>query len=97
MDMKLKIKSASWRRNGICGIGFYAILFNDSQEGDMVASLFDEPGYCAVYKLDELVAGNIAFANGNSWRGDQYESVLRPLLEEFLKKEGTNRAGPFSL
>ena len=96
--MKLEIKAASFHRNGISGAGFYAILFTSANEdGTMVASLFDEPGYCAVYKVEELDKGNIAFACGNSWRGDQFEECLRPLLAEFLATNGTNRMGPFAI
>lgn len=106
--MKLSIIEASYHRNGVGGIGFYAILFNDLEaesenQNPMIASLFDGDiedqfsGFCAVYSVPELSAGNIAFANGNSWRGDRYESSLRPLLKEYLKKDGTNRIGPFAL
>ncbi len=98
--MKLKIVNASYHRNGICGMGFYAILFKDLEEDKkdlMVASLFDESGYCSVYSVKELVKENIAFANGNSFRGDRFEGELRPLLKKFLEKEGTNRMGVFSL
>jgi hypothetical protein len=84
--MKIEIKSASWHRNGISGAGFYAILFTDKEQGDMIASLFDEPGHCAVYSIAELNKGNINFACGNSWRGDEYENELRPLLKNFLNK-----------
>ncbi len=95
--MKVKILQASWHRNGIGGIGFYAILFDDAERGRMIATLFDEPGYCAVYKVEELANGNTLFAQGNSWRGDQYEDALRPALNEYLKEKGTNRLGPFSV
>ena len=96
--MDLKIINASWHRNGVGGVGFYAVLFDDCDNGRMVASLFDEPGYCAIYSVEELDKGNVAFACGNSWRGDQYESELRPLLKEFLEKKGsTNRLGPFAI
>ena len=94
--MELKIVSASFHRNGVGGIGFYAIIFDDVENGRMIASLFDEPEYCAVYNISELAKGNIEFANGNSWRGDRFEYELRPLLKEYLEKEGTNRMGPFS-
>lgn len=94
--MKLKILKASFHRNGICGAGFYAIIFKDIEEKKtMVASLFDEAGYCAVYDIEELQKQNIEFGNGNSWRGDDYEAELRPLLEKLLKK-GSNRLGPFA-
>lgn len=88
--MKLTIIDASWHRNGIGGEGFYAVLFNDAEQGEnnpMIASLFDAPGYCAVYSVPLLSKGNIKFARGNSWRGDQYASELQPLVEEFLKKK----------
>lgn len=84
--MKLTILSASYHRNGICGEGFCAIIFDDEENGRMIASLFDEPGYCAVYNLAELGKENIEFARGNSWRGDNYEDELRPLLDEYLRK-----------
>lgn len=83
--MKPKIKKASWHRNGISGEGFWAIIFDDYGNGRMIASLFDKPGYCAVYKLSELE--NIEFAGGNSWRGDNYEGELRPLLKKWLEKK----------
>jgi hypothetical protein len=89
-DIKCKIIEASYHRNGISGAPFYAILFEEKTEGTMIASLFDgEVGYCAVYKVSELSAGNITFACGNSWRGDQFESALRPLLKAYLKKRKT--------
>lgn len=95
--MKLKILDASYHRNGISGQGFYAILFNDADNGLMVASLFDESGYCAVYSVPKLAAKNVTFANGNSWRGDKFEIELRPLLQKWLKKHGSNRVGPFAI
>jgi hypothetical protein len=101
MELDLKIIEASWHRNGIGGAGFYAIIFDDAEEGRMIASLFDIPDdehgvVCAVYNVDELAKGNISFANGNSWRGDRYEHALKPLLEEYLEREGSNRMGPFA-
>lgn len=97
MKRKLTIKEASFHRNGIGGVGFYAILFDDEEHGRMIASLFDKPGYCAVYSVDQLSIANVAFANGNSWRGDEYQHALRPLLNAYLKAAGTNRIGPFAL
>ncbi len=98
--MKLQIRDASWHRNGVDGVGFYAILFrdDDDEEGkEMVASLFDEPGYCAVYAVEELVKRNVAFARGNSWRGDRYENELRPFLTTWLAEHQDCRMGPFSI
>lgn len=89
--LKLTIVQADFHRNGVDGRGFYAIIFDDQDEGRMIASLFDEPGdfgYCAVYKVEELVKGNVLFGEGNSWRGDDYERALRPLLKEYFKHQG---------
>lgn len=90
-----RILKASYHRNGISGEGFYAILF-ESQYGTMIASLFDEPRYCAVFNVQMLADGNVEFANGNSWRGDNFEDELRPMLKTYLDKNGTNRFGPFA-
>ncbi len=99
--MELTIVSADHHRNGVGGVGFYAIIFDDRAEGRMVASLFDStndgednslPGdesYCAVYNIEELNKGNVAFANGNSWRGDRYADALRPLLRAYLTANRT--------
>lgn len=95
-ESEITIVSASWHRNGVGGEGFYAIIFDDSEQGRMVASLFDESGYCAVYKLDKLAEGDIEFGS-NSWRGDHYEYKLRPLVEKFREENGSNRLGPFSM
>ena len=69
--MKLEILDASYHRNGISGIGFWAVLFKDMDEHGkvMIASLFDveEFGFCAVYAVGDgivIVAG--ARARGRS-------------------------------
>lgn len=82
---QIQIVSAAYHRNGVCGEGFWAILFDDAEHGRMVASLFEEPGVCAVYKLDLLTDNDIAFGS-NSWRGDWFEDVLRPALAEWKVK-----------
>lgn len=83
-DPKIKIVEIARHRNGVCGAPFWAVLFDDAEHGRMVATVFDtgndtakDNGYCAVYSVAELAAGNIAFAMGNSWRGDHYEHLLR--------------------
>lgn len=92
------IIDASWHRNGVGGVGFYAVLFDDAEEGRMFAALFDEPGYCAVLNLSKLADANIRFGApyGNSYRGDVFETALRPKLKAFWETHATNRAGPFS-
>lgn len=97
MKAQIKIIDVSWHRNGITGEGFYAVLFDDKETGRMIASLFDKPGYCAVYNVDELNKGNVKMAMGNSWRGDVFANQLRPLVKKYLKEHGTNKVGPFSI
>jgi len=93
-----KIIDASYHRNGICGAGFWAILFESTETKDMmIASLFDESGYCAIYSVAQLVEKNIKFARDNSWRGDRFEDELRPMLKTWLEKNKSNRIGPFSV
>lgn len=94
--MNLKIKDAAFHRNGVGGAGFYAIHFHDTEQGNMFAALFDEPGHCAVVNVEKLASGDIAFGS-NSWRGDCYEAELRPLIEKWSKQQGTGRIGPFSV
>jgi hypothetical protein len=63
------------------GLGFGKVA---SRERRMVAIRFYQneqyggDGCTAVFKLDQLAAGDIAFGS-NSWRGDSYEDALRKL------------------
>lgn len=94
-----KIIAASFHRNGVGGLGFYSILFESPEQPDglMHASLFDDHGCCAVHSVKMLSDGNIAFARGNSWRGDVFEEELRPAIKTFEESHGTGRIGPFSV
>jgi hypothetical protein len=87
MQPEIKIIDADYHRNGCCGWGFYAVIFESKEDGLMVASLFDKPGYCSVYNIKCLSDKNIKFGSGNSWRGDVFESVLRPAVKAFLKEQ----------
>jgi hypothetical protein len=79
--MKLNIIDIAHHRNGICGAPFQVVLFEDQgPEGSRkVAILFDEPRYCAVLDIAKLAAGDIEFGS-NSWRGDNYEALLRKAI-----------------
>lgn len=82
----IKIIAIDYHRNGVSGNGFSVVLFK-WRDGDarktrnMHAVLFEERGSCAVLDTDETQQGNIAFARGNSWRGDHFESRLRAALK----------------
>lgn len=92
-----RITDVSYHRNGVGGEGFHAVLFDwkhgDGTERKMVATVFDTIGQCAVYDVAQLAKGNIAFANGNSWRGDRFEDALRKAIDD----RPTNRIGPFAI
>lgn len=82
----------SYHRNGVAGRGFYVVNFHWRDEGSkkqrrMLATVFAEEDYTpngllSVLDIDETNQGNIAFAQGNSWRGDDFElSLLRAIQQ----------------
>ena len=73
-----RIIGHDYHRNGISGVGFTVVLF-DSEFGRMVAIQFDDASQCytACLNVEETAAGNIEFASGNSWRGDQVADSLK--------------------
>jgi len=90
---KITIQEYSWHRNGICGASFCAVRFRwnpgyGTGKERFVATLFDEPGHCAVLSVDRLETHGVAFAEGNSWRGDEFETRLRRLIEKAEKAKG---------
>lgn len=96
MKDKIEIVDFSWHRNGISGNGFYAVLFDWTESTEtrrMVATLFDQPGSCAVLEVAQLKNSNGVTFGFNSWRGDSFERELRQLI----KNAPSNRVGPFSL
>ena len=94
---KITVTQLAYHRNGICGNGFYAILFDDAEFGPMVATLFDEPGNCAVLQVPMLSEPDKGVAFGvNSWRGDHYEGLLREAVKT-TESDGSLRVGPFAI
>jgi hypothetical protein len=74
-------------RNGISGEPFNVVLFRDNDmEANMVAIVFEAPGYVAVLDADQTAAGNVAFAS-NSWRGDWYAGDLREAIKKWEADE----------
>ena len=74
----MKILQVAHHRNGICGIDFHAVLFQDSPDGkteNFLATVFPEKGAVAVVGLDRIEQDGVAFG-ANSWRGDRYEADL---------------------
>jgi len=85
--MKLTIENIQYHRNGISGAPFHVILFRDPDEGRMLGIVFEQTYHVAVFNLDKLAVGNIAFGV-NSWRGDRYEPPLRRAILESGAFEG---------
>ena len=91
-----EIAEVAFHRNGIAGEGFHVVRFTGSPDGKpeaFLAILFDGAGRCAVIGLDRIEDMGVAFARGNSWRGDHFEGLLR----EAIKDADTGRVGPFCL
>jgi len=81
--MQLTVEHIAYHRNGICGAPFHVLLFCDPDEGQMLGVVFEAEHHVAVFNLDKLALGNIAFGV-NSWRGDRYEPNLRRLIQESI-------------
>lgn len=77
--MKIHIENIQRHRNGVAGAPFHVLVFRDPDEGRMVAIVFEQEYHVAVFNLDKLTQGDIAFGS-NSWRGDRYEPHLRKAI-----------------
>jgi len=86
----LKVKKFDHHRNGISGLGFYVVIFDWNEPGEkqtnMTAFVFDEQGAIAITKNSELIKHNIEMNNGNSWRGDYFESAIRKFIKKTNKQ-----------
>lgn len=86
----IKIHDIDYNRNGVCGKGFWSLLFEDPEtpeeceKGLFVATVFPDQGYCAVLKMDRLSNGEVKY---NNWRGDFYEDALRKAIQEEKDKQ----------
>lgn len=79
--MNLIPQSLDYHRNGICGIGFHVGIVKDSDGSKKLIIQFEnQTGCTAVLDLELLKQENIKFGE-NSWRGDQYESIFKALVE----------------
>jgi hypothetical protein len=80
----LKIIKSEYHRNGVSGVPFQIVIFdykdNEVELKNMCAFLFEES--CAITNIDQLAAHNIEFGNGNSWRSEKFETLIR---QELLK------------
>ena len=58
----------------------------------MLGVVFQQEYHVAVFNLDKLALGNIAFGV-NSWRGDHYEPYLRKAIVEHQRALDAERLG----
>lgn len=77
------IQTVAHHRNGIAGVGFYVVAFTAREERrKLVAIVFpDAAMHTAVLDPALAAQGNIAFGEGNSWRGDEFDLELRAAIE----------------
>jgi len=67
----------------------------EEHEALFLATVFDEPGACALICLDRISEHGVKFGM-NSWRGDRYEGWLREQIKT-NESSGSVRIGPFAL
>jgi len=93
--MNCHIENIQRHRNGITGAPFWAVTLKDPDHGRMLGIVFEEQGHVAVFNIDKLAQGDIAFGS-NSWRGDHYEPQLRRSIVRWEEMEGfdTNEDSP---
>lgn len=82
-----KIDQIAYHRNGISGAPFHIIQFTTPEREKFLAVVFDEPYHVAVFNIDLLLQGNIAFGD-NSYRGDVFEPELRAAICDYEHEEG---------
>ena len=83
--MKITVKQIAHHRNGVRGEGFYVVLFSwrdGKRVRNMMATVFGGKCRIAVLDVDETQKGNVAFAEGNSWRGDDFETEIRRAIKQ---------------
>lgn len=82
---RLQIIDMDYHRNGVAGMPFKVALVDDADSGDVkLVIMFEQEGHTAVLSVDKLHEDEDISFQSNSWRGDEYEAVLR---EEMWKDE----------
>lgn len=77
----LQIVDMDHHRNGVSGMPFQVALVDDPNDGDTkLVIMFQAEGHTAVLSLDQLIQNEDIKFGSNSYRGDHYEHVLRPLM-----------------
>lgn len=98
MPKKTQLLAIDYHRNGICGEGFWVVMFRDADGSRKLATWFgtNDPECAAaqpalqscysVLDVDKVAAGSIAMFNGdlsNACRGDCYIDQIRAWIAEY--------------
>ncbi len=88
--MAIEIRDVAYHRNGIAGLPFYAVLFNDTDAGmfNQVATIDEDGKDCRVINAGMVVtAGEIGTRHMNKWRGDRYLHEIKEAMREHRHNE----------
>jgi len=84
--MTIEIRDVAYHRNGVAGLPFYVVLFNDTDEGmfNQVATIDEDGEDCRVINAGLITnSGHIGQQIGmNTWRGDRYLSQIRDAMAD---------------
>ena len=83
--MTIEIRDVAYHRNGVAGLPFYVVLFNDTDEGmfNQVATIDEDGEDCRVINAGLVViASEIGSRPMNTWRGDRYLSQIRDAMAD---------------
>lgn len=90
----IEIDSIAHHRNGIAGAPFHAVAFRHDPDGRgerrFVATVFRETGCVAMLDTDLAAKGEVSFGE-NSWRGDQFEPLLRNAIRNWEDQRARRR------
>ena len=88
--MAIEIRDVAYHRNGIAGLPFYVVLFNDTDKGmfNQVATIDEDGKDCRVINAGMVVtAGEIGTRHMNKWRGDRYLHKIKEAMREYRHNE----------
>lgn len=80
-ELVKKVWEIDSHRNGSFGAPFKVVLFQATNGCNMVGVVFNAQYHVAVFDVDKLAKGDIAFES-NSFRGDEFEIELRAAIKD---------------
>lgn len=83
--MAIEIREVAYHRNGVSGLPFWVVLFNDTDEGmfNQLATIDEDGKDCRVINMGIAMFGRIGQDVGmNTWRGDYYLQKIKEAMQE---------------